>query len=58
MLKFINRLFGYHRAGLTVFQATIAATIRATSNPGGQKLEPLRRRELVATFLNISGRKL
>ena len=57
MLKFLGRLFGYHRAELTIFQATIAANIQATSNPGGQKLEPLGRRELRATFLNVSGRK-
>ncbi len=58
MLKFLGRLFGYRRAELTMFQATIAANIKATSNPDQQKPQPLGRRELLATFLSISGRKL
>ena len=57
MLKFLGRLFGYRRAELTVFQATIASNIKATSNPGGLKLEPLGRRGLRAMFLSVSGRK-
>ncbi len=58
MLKFLGRLFGHKRADITMFQATIAANIKATSNPGGLKFHPLERRELLATFLSISGRKL
>ncbi len=58
MLRFLGRLFRYRRAELTLFQATIAANIKATSNPGGLKLHPLGRRELLATFLSVSGGKL
>ncbi len=57
MLKFLGRLFGYRRAELTPFQATIAANIKATSNPGGLKFHPLGKWELRATFLSVSGRK-
>ena len=56
MLKFFGRLLGY-KPGLTIFQATIAANIVATTNPGRQKLQPLETRELRSAFLSVSGRK-